>query len=383
MAWPRFIREHPVFSVLGSVAVFLVVTVPIWLAQVWTLFSDRPFATVMGEQEMEWFAVTSWYGWFCLGLGLVLTGRAFYAVLKGQWQAPYPTVEIWYHTQGSEELGHRIRDLFARAGWKVLWGSRTDLPQHASGIWLCGGTQVERNSAKWGLSTIDVSPEVDRSNNPANLQVVVGKYVPATIIRIRQPVTPSASLSDAIRGEPEIRVPRLGGVPEPARPSKTAAVTGLAIDVRLFTTGPSSPTGIQVAGINRAAKAVESVALVMTDLRVWDAHFRQFVTTPDIHGQARTFPQETELTNRVTLHPGTPAVFGFIRIQDGRMQVSGHPREYRSTREGLWEISFRVGPNNKNFIEGRACFEWTNSGDGAAAAPSITVLPCPKKATKG
>jgi hypothetical protein len=75
-----FFQRHRVGTTVGVAVTFIFVTFPIWLAQVWGLFSERPFAVVLREQELEWLVITPYYGWFCLIVGMALLAIAVYAV---------------------------------------------------------------------------------------------------------------------------------------------------------------------------------------------------------------------------------------------------------------------------------------------------------------
>lgn len=70
---PTSIREHRVRTAGIATLTFLIVTFPVWLAQVWPLFTDRVFIDVMHEKGWGAVVVGPLYGWFCvvLGVGLV------------------------------------------------------------------------------------------------------------------------------------------------------------------------------------------------------------------------------------------------------------------------------------------------------------------------
>jgi hypothetical protein len=78
------IKRHPIRTIVWSAVFFLVVTFPIWLAQVWTLWSDRPFAEDMAARGWGWLVITPLYGWFCLVIGFALVGLAGYVLLAPQ-----------------------------------------------------------------------------------------------------------------------------------------------------------------------------------------------------------------------------------------------------------------------------------------------------------
>jgi hypothetical protein len=48
--WKDWIRNHRLAAGIWTVVLFVVVTFPVWLAQVWPLFSDRPFVDAMTER---------------------------------------------------------------------------------------------------------------------------------------------------------------------------------------------------------------------------------------------------------------------------------------------------------------------------------------------
>lgn len=116
----------------------------------------------------------------CLGLGAVL----FWTPRKKDKPAipkiTAPTLTLFAHDAAiaaNPDVYERIKGLFRDAGWVITLG-RTNLPKHASGVWLHGGTDVERRIATWALETVGVVPTVDYANdNPPALQVIVGYAV--------------------------------------------------------------------------------------------------------------------------------------------------------------------------------------------------------------
>jgi hypothetical protein len=94
---------------------------------------------------------------------------------------PYPTLRIFRHEkarQKNQTAFHQITDRFTQAGWRVE-GATTDLPQHANGVRIRGGTSFEREMAKWGLDGIGVEWQQDDGGDPPQtLEVIVGVYEP-------------------------------------------------------------------------------------------------------------------------------------------------------------------------------------------------------------
>ena len=88
-----------------------------------------------------------------------------------------PTVTIFEHLDArNSTVTPQVRNLFERAGWRVTV-TRTEVPRHANGVWLLGGTDVERHMAEWGLETLSVRPQVDyRNDDPPNMQIIIGVY---------------------------------------------------------------------------------------------------------------------------------------------------------------------------------------------------------------
>src|SRR5205823_87920 len=73
-------------------------------------------------------------------------------------------VTIFVHDDAlvsSRLLVRQVQTLFQGAGWQVENG-RTNLPQHAEGVWLRGGTPAEQASASWGLRVLGTGqPRID------------------------------------------------------------------------------------------------------------------------------------------------------------------------------------------------------------------------------
>lgn len=177
--WLRVSKEHPVGSRLVTVAIFIGVTLPGSISGVWSVFSDKPFAIAMSERGWGWvLLVTPLYGWFCVGIGLLLvwlvvvgaTQRSDTADQKSQ-------VTIFTHDEAlrhNPALVNEIKNVFVGAGWWATTGPRTNLPQHGKGVWIHGGTANERTLARWGLRTLNIPALIDATPSDAGLQVIVG-----------------------------------------------------------------------------------------------------------------------------------------------------------------------------------------------------------------
>ncbi len=158
----------------------------------------------------------------------------------------------------------------------------------------------------------------------------------------------------------------------PSDPSRARA-EGLNIDVFLVQNiGAGATPGSHIRAVSNTPFTIVGVRLVVTNLLVWNEKIAGFVTHPDIHGQDKDFPQEIELQHRNTLHPGTPADFGFIRAEANSLVISSTSRDYRTSKSGTWQLSYRIGPDDKSFIAGTLCFEWSSDSPG-----SVKPCECP------
>lgn len=77
MALPEAVQKHPVVSAVLAFGLFVFVTFPVWLAQVWPLFSARPFVEVMQEREWGGLLTGPVYGWISVALLLMCGGILF------------------------------------------------------------------------------------------------------------------------------------------------------------------------------------------------------------------------------------------------------------------------------------------------------------------
>ncbi len=159
---------------------------------------------------------------------------------------------------------------------------------------------------------------------------------------------------------------------------KLSAILTVPIEVFLVSNGVGGTPGIHIKAVNQSANPLMDSRMVVTDFRRWDEKVRAFVTSPEIHGSDVAF-NEMEIGN-ATLHPGTPELLAFVRATDGRLTLSGNSkngsREARTTRYGIWQISYRIGPKNSMTKKGQICFRWDEGVDGKAISP--TPWDCPK-----
>src|SRR5688572_9044104 len=68
----NWFQKHPVALAIYAFLGFLLVSFPVWLADVWSLFSDRVFVDVLRENGWGLLIVGPYYGWACVGVGVVL-----------------------------------------------------------------------------------------------------------------------------------------------------------------------------------------------------------------------------------------------------------------------------------------------------------------------
>ena len=345
-------------------------------------------------------------------------------------QAPtetYPTVQLFKHQRARQATFDSVKKLYTGAGYKII-PALTDLPQHAEGIWLHGGTSTDRAHAKWALVALGVEPQIDYADDkPEHFQVIVG-HLPepeweAALRRRMETGTAAAAFVHALSAEEEARArslertardlrnppasiaqairrdtedtasdlesaaKRIRVKPEPDLSrlkaiytgrqdgaSKAAAAQGLRLRVFIVPNTGGTPGG-SLKVQNEATKPVDGVTFVITDLRVWDERHKEFVTHPDIYANSSTFPGPCTRNHRQTLHCGVPGDYGLLRVEGNRLSVEG-THEYKTTKDGRWEMKYKVGPDDESFIEGRICFEWKASND-IGKPPTLKECDCP------
>src|SRR5688572_28054510 len=83
LKWPpEFVRKYPVWSTIGAILFFLIVTFPIWLVQVWQLGSDKPFLEDVKGTKWEFLVIGPQYGWFAFAVGCVLCVLLFVVIVQ-------------------------------------------------------------------------------------------------------------------------------------------------------------------------------------------------------------------------------------------------------------------------------------------------------------
>lgn len=145
----------------------------------------------------------------------------------------------------------------------------------------------------------------------------------------------------------------------------------LNVDVQLIENSGGTP-GLLVKAVNQNAIAVENAVIVVTDIRWWDEHSKQFVTAKEIHEQGTTF-RELEI-GRTTLHPRSPEQMGFIRAEGNRLELQGRSKDNPQDRHrwqtlGGWQISFQVSGSDGRKIVGARCL-WRSGS-------SVIAWTCP------
>lgn len=77
MTLPDFVRKRPYLAATATVASLALVSFPSWVATIWSLFSERPFAVVMTEKHWGWAVIGPAYGWLSVGFLLVAVAVTF------------------------------------------------------------------------------------------------------------------------------------------------------------------------------------------------------------------------------------------------------------------------------------------------------------------
>jgi len=179
----RAIKEHSVVATTISLFVGLgaVIAVLAGLANIWVAMSRDTVPEFLTKRGWA-MALPPWQAAVAICFGLVILVLQF-AILREAYKQPpipnvlYPVVVIYEHLNAlNSPATNQVRALFERAGWKVNL-LRTDVPRHANGVWLHGGTDIERNVARWGLHTVGIAPQIDyHDDKPPSLQVIVGAF---------------------------------------------------------------------------------------------------------------------------------------------------------------------------------------------------------------
>jgi hypothetical protein len=363
--WKRVHKEHPVWSRLAAIFVFVVVTLPIWLAQVWTLFSDKPFFQVVAGTKWEWLVIGPLYGWFCFGVGIVLVGFVVAAIITsrtgddqlGVHVLPYPTVAVYEHLAvRPSPVAERIRRLFADAGWRVE-GLVTEVDRHAKGVWIHGGKHHERAGATWGLAILGITPRFDATeDNPPSLQIIVG-------LMDDQP-TPSNRADNGM----------LTGVPT-APHGKPVAVNRNPFAVKLSLKPHSN--GLVFVGKSKSPDILMALQCVITDVRRWSDDHQQYVKLPELYPLENFV--DAKLSNKTNLGLDETVDFGAIhKGPESSLYIETYdqgPRKLFIRQSGVWRIDCRIEDSLGRFISAAVWLRWDGKG-------AVEVTNNPEKATQ-
>lgn len=278
------------------------------------------------------------------------------------------SVTVFTHDEAiaaNRDLPRRVAALFQEAGWNVQEG-RTNLQRHAHGIWIHGGSRPERGAVIWGLSSLNLKPQIDDSaadNHP--LQVIVGAV--------------AISQESAAGGT----VPTNTAVP----PASAPAIKQQQQEPKLRSVSPTSPPSLNEAFF-RAQKAMHQASVLPITLK-WGEHsngltIRGFGTSPDLlmnvrcvvidirkwsdeHGVyaavAELYPggvfQELLLTGQANLGLGDSVDFGSIHLGPERLEIHGQGDRRKISQYGVWRISCRIetADGSKKSVH-HLCLSW-------------------------
>jgi hypothetical protein len=134
-----------------------------------------------GSSEIDIAPATTrfWLGTAAIASLMFAGGLQLSAALVRRHAARSWNVMLFGHDKAMADptVYERAKNVFRDAGWRLVSIGRTNLPRHAEGVWLHGGTDVERRVATWGLNTVGITPKVDYADDkPPMLQVIVGAY---------------------------------------------------------------------------------------------------------------------------------------------------------------------------------------------------------------
>jgi hypothetical protein len=198
----KTIKEHPAVAAALSVAVGVgaLIGVLAGLANIWTAMSHDTVPQFLSKKGWA-MTLPTWQAALVVCGGLVILAFQFAIVREAYRQQPIvraPHVMVFKHDMASVTghlLSRQVESLFSGGGWEVST-HRTNLPQHASGVWLHGGTEAERASASWGLKTLGVvDTKIDGTgDNPPALQVIIGQPEP-------QPIDQAADDKEALKAQ--------------------------------------------------------------------------------------------------------------------------------------------------------------------------------------
>jgi hypothetical protein len=144
------------------------------------------------------------------------------------------------------------------------------------------------------------------------------------------------------------------------QPGHRVAAPALKVSLKLVD-NTGGTLGLHVKAVNGEPQPLESVGIVVTDIRRWNDDVKAFVTSGDIYDSGTTF-LEMEI-GKATLHAGEQTNVGFIRCEGFRIELNGAIRDsskdhYRITTAGIWQISLRLDAKDGRSMNTALCFRW-------------------------
>lgn len=245
-----------------------------------------------------------------------------------------PAVTIYTHVNAAESnrlLSRQIEDLFRTSGWDTSL-TYTEVPKHANGLWIHGGTQAEQSSALWGLSTLRLTPEIDHEDdNPPTLQVIVGagasrgSFQPAPAIQERKIewVTPEQKMAAEAVNPPDAKPIPDGEFEWGEKKDRDGA---LIVKVR-----------------NLKAEPKSDYMLRIVDVKIWSDKLENrggFAPYPPFLQFAKNGIQTIESNGRKGLIDHIePKRFELISNPGvGPWHLRGQRSEHLTLRDGVWQV---------------------------------------------
>jgi hypothetical protein len=251
---------------------------------------------------------------------------------------PSQDVQVFFHgtcVERTAVAATRIADHFQTIGWQVERGY-TELAIHSHGLWVHGSSSNQRAFAVRELQSLGFEPRVDDRAEDVPLQIIVGQ------------------------------------------PGHGVAAPGLKVSLK-FVDNIGGTHGLHVKAVNGEQQPLESVRIVVTDIRRWNDDVKAFVTSGDIYDSGTTF-LEMEI-GKATLHAGEQTNVGFIRSEGFRVELNGTIRDsskdhYRITRAGIWQVSLRLDAKDGRSMNAALCFRWEGP-DARGVSPTPWDCPSP------
>jgi len=397
------LRKHWVVAVLASIGVGVAAIVAFLsgVAAIWGVMSRDTVPEFLEKQGWlsDWTAMTVPP---LLPLTQALVSVGVLVLLVGLWRVArkprYPVVFIFEHKKASPELVDKVRRMYQAAEYTIT-NATSDLPQHANGVWLRGGTNSDREHAKWGLARLGIEPKPDYSGDvPEHFQVIVGEVAlapkPVTnapplqpdpqvmerkakeLERIARDMAQPVSVSGAIRRQFEDEAENLreaaqsirkAGAESPQerqmraedREFETTFVKAVRQSERIEIDWRKTDTNLMVSATNRSGDVVEGFELWVDEpLRFADGKFVKQKEFQDY--------RPTRLTGGSSLlYHGQPEPYPFLSYATDRLLFSGasieNPSQQGNFRTvGIWKIPFRTELDgiSRNY---ELFFDWTHT----------------------